>query len=69
MINVPANDEVVKKLGGDPYAATVLVAKRAKELEQTKKPFIETENAEKQVTVACEEAVQGKITFNNYKKN
>lgn len=68
MINSPANDEIVKRVGGDPYAAAVLVSKRAKEIEQTKKSYIENANIEKQVTVACEEVFQEKVTINDYKK-
>ena len=67
MINSPANDEIVKKVGGDPYAAAVLVSKRAKEIEQTKRSYLENANIDKPVTVACEEVYQDKVKINNYK--
>lgn len=65
----PPNDVLVNKLGGDPYAATVLIGKRAKELETSRKPLVEVaeEVKEKSITIACEEVYQDKVTINDYK--
>lgn len=67
MMIEPAQDKIVQKLGGDPYAATVLISKRAKEIEQTKKAYVNCENVNKPIPIACEEVFANKITINDYK--
>lgn len=64
MMNKPPIDELVKKTDGNKYKLSVIVAKRAKELE--KRIPAELEKSDKKaISIAMEEVYEGKIVASN----
>lgn len=60
MMNKPPIDELVEKTGGNKYKLSVVVAKRAKELE--KRIPAELEKSDKKaISIAMDEVYEGKI--------
>lgn len=60
MIN-PSFEEL-RKINDSRYAIVMITSKRAKRLVEKSKPLIET-NSQKPVTIALEELMQGKISY------
>ncbi len=66
MINVPAVENLVDKLGTDEgpasrYALCVVVAKRARQIMEHNNPAKENPKKLKEIALACEEILIGKI--------
>ncbi len=62
MLN-PSFKDVLKE-GDSKYTLVMLTAKRAREIIDGKEPLIETDS-KKPVTIAIEEIVKGKVTYEN----
>lgn len=60
MIN-PSFEEL-RKINDSRYAIVMITSKRAKRLVEKSKPLIET-SSQKPVTIALEELMQGKISY------
>ena len=64
MMIEPPIDELVEKIDGNKYKLSIIMAKRAKELE--KRIPAELEKSEKKaISIAADEIHQGKIVSNN----
>lgn len=62
MLN-PSFKDVLKE-GDSKYTLVMLTAKRAREIIDGKEPLIDTDS-KKPVTIAIEEIVNGKVTYEN----
>lgn len=61
MMNKPPIDELVKKTG-NKYVLSILVAKRAKEIEATRREELATADR-KAISIALDEIYNGEISF------
>ena len=64
MMIEPPIDEMVKKMGGNKYKLSIVMAKRAKELEKRIPAEIEKSD-KKAISLAADEIYEGKIVSNN----
>lgn len=62
MLN-PSFEDVLKE-GDSKYTLVMLISKRARQIIDGKEPLIETDST-KPVTIAIEEIVDGKVTYEN----
>lgn len=63
MMNEPPIDELTK-IAGNKYVLTVLAAKRAKEIETTRRDELKA-SEKKSISVALDEIYDGEIVANN----
>ncbi|MCI6542220.1 MAG: DNA-directed RNA polymerase subunit omega [Firmicutes bacterium] len=63
MMIEPPIDEMVKKMGGNKYKLSIVMAKRAKELEKRIPAEIEKSD-KKAISLAADEIYEGKIVSN-----
>ena len=63
MMIEPPIDEMVKKMGGNKYKLSIVMAKRAKELEKRIPAEIEKSD-KKAISLASDEIYEGKIVSN-----
>ena len=60
MMIEPPIDELTKKAGGNKYILSILAAKRAKEIETTRRNELATAD-KKAISIALDEIYEGKI--------
>lgn len=60
MMIEPPIDELAKKTRGNVYVLCNVIAKRAKEIEATRRAELE-ESDQKSISIACQEVYQGKV--------
>lgn len=60
MMIEPPIDELAKKTGGNKYVLSILAAKRAKEIETTRRAELATAD-KKSISIALDEIYEGKI--------
>ena len=60
MMIEPPIDELAKKAGGNKYVLSVLAAKRAKEIETTRRAELATAD-KKAISIALDEIYEGKV--------
>lgn len=62
MMNQPPIDELAKKTNGNKYILSILGAKRAKEIETTRRNELATAD-KKAISIALEEIYNGDVTY------
>ena len=60
MMIEPPIDELAKKTGGNKYVLSILAAKRAKEIETTRRAELATAD-KKAISIALDEIYEGKV--------
>ena len=60
MMIEPPIDELAKKTGGNKYVLSILAAKRAKEIETTRRAELATAD-KKSISLALDEIFEGKV--------
>ncbi len=64
MMNQPPIDELTKKAGGNQYILSIVTAKRAKEIETTRRAELATAD-KKAISIALDEIFNGEVEPSN----